>query len=172
MPGILAEGGQRTRRNPLACAQAGSLRSSGTMQVIDRLHPDADDGKPEAQLRRRTHAAAEHLRLLAARAAEHGLHLVLHPSIDECFAFEPHDLPHLRVDRRSQGDAMATALADRRSILVVGAGPWLGQPTELDRRWQLLAELHRSRATLVCSPLSGRYDGLYVDGPLAIRYEP
>ncbi len=141
------------------------------MRRLDWLVYSSDDGELARRDRRRTLAASEHLHLLAERIGGHGLHLVLDEATDVQFSFEPRHLPPWTIDRRFDGDALATAIADPRSVLVTGGGPWLGQPAAHDPRWQRLADLGRSRATLVTSPLSGRYYGLFVDGPLAIKYE-
>ena len=140
------------------------------MQRLDWLAYSADEEGLATRVRRRTRDASEHLHLLAEHISGHGLHLVLDEATDIQFSFEPRHLPPWTVDRRFEGDALATAIADPHSVLVTGGGPFLGQPAARDARWDRLAELGRSRATLVSSPLSGRYYGLFVDGLLAITY--
>lgn len=133
------------------------------------LIPSSDEEATARRRSTRTVQASEHLHLLAERIAGHGLHLVLEDHVDMAFDLGDRHLPPGTDDRRSN-DALGAALSDPSAVIVTGGGHFFGLPIRSDRRWSTLAELGRSRATLISSALSGSYYGLEVDGPLAIRY--
>lgn len=120
---------------------------------------------------RRTRQASDDLFAFADRIRPHGLHLVIEDAVDIEFDLQERHLPPGTVDGRGR-ETLTIALDDPSAIVITAGGFFVGLSVGFDPRWKRLAELGRSRGILGSNALSGRYYGLTVDGPLAIRYSP
>jgi hypothetical protein len=141
------------------------------MQQLDWLVYSSDDEALRRSAQTRTRKASDDLFAFADRIRPHGLHLVIEDAVDIAFELEDRHLPPRTVDARGL-EALDIAAEDPTSVLITAGGIFIGLPIGHDPRWKHLETIGRSRCTLGSSALSGRYLGLAVGGPLAIRYTP
>lgn len=133
------------------------------MRKLPWLIYSADTDRLRRNEQRRTLAAVDDLRRLAETVRTHGLHLLLHETVDISFDVDLQRLPTDAVDGRND-DALGTALADATAVLITGGGIYIGSPATSDSRWPEFLGQDRTRGELGASALSGAYLGLSIKG--------